>query len=185
MPSLNPNAQVVSSSTSGSSALTTTNFLQPNSFKLTINRKNFPNLEFFCQTIMHPDVTTPSVQVSYKGIGDLALPADKINFGELTCMIILDEDMNSYVEMLNWMKRIVISKTISATSAGANFDSNPPSYADMTLSILSSSNNQIRKIRYIDCIPVSLGNINFESVASGDQYITYPASFKFSYFELT
>ena len=33
------------------------NYLQPTSFKLVIDRKNFPNLEFFCQQVTHPGNT--------------------------------------------------------------------------------------------------------------------------------
>jgi hypothetical protein len=58
----------------------------------------------------------------------------------------------------------------------------PPTYADVTLSILNSSNNLSREIRYIDCMPTSLGSINFETVA-GDQFLTYTVSFRYSYFE--
>jgi hypothetical protein len=182
MVTLNPSASVDLTLTSSASAINTTNFLQPNSFKLTIDRKNFPNLEFFCQSVLHPDMTAPAAEVSYKRIGNLPMPGDKLTFGELTCMIILDENMNSYTEMYNWMQRIV--QTVQKPSLNRS-DAIPPSHADMTVSILSSANNQTRQIRYIDCVPVGLGNISFESMASGDQFITYPASFRFSYFEFT
>jgi hypothetical protein len=59
-----------------------------------------------------------------------------------------------------------------------------PNYADITLSILSSHNNQTKQVRYIDCVPTSLGDINFESTASGQEFITFAATFRFNYFEL-
>ena len=186
MVTLTPSVAVDLSLTNSSSALTTTNFLQPNAFKLTINRKNFPNLEFFCQSFLHPETTTNAGEVPYQRISNIPMPPDKISFGELTCMVILDEEMNSYTEMHNWMQRLIQTKSKSAMSVGtnkANFDQSPPTYADITLSILSSANNVTRQIRYIDCLPSSLGNISFESISGGDQFITYPASFRFSYFE--
>ena len=61
---------------------------------------------------------------------------------------------------------------------------NPPHFADITLHILNSTNNLSKQIRYLDCIPTSLGDIQFESTSSGDTYITFGASFRFSYFEL-
>jgi hypothetical protein len=106
MVTLTPSVAVDLSLTNSSSALTTTNFLQPNAFKLTINRKNFPNLEFFCQSFLHPDTTTAAVEVPYQRISNIPMPPDKISFGELTCMVILDEEMNSYTEMHNWMLEI-------------------------------------------------------------------------------
>jgi hypothetical protein len=61
---------------------------------------------------------------------------------------------------------------------------NPPTYADVTLSILSSHNNLTKQVRYIDCVPVALGDIVFESTASGTEFIVFNAAFRFNYFEL-
>jgi hypothetical protein len=61
---------------------------------------------------------------------------------------------------------------------------NPPTYADITLSILSSHNNLTKQVRYIDCVPTSLGDIVFESTASGTEFIVFSSSFRFNYFEL-
>ena len=60
----------------------------------------------------------------------------------------------------------------------------PPTTADITLSILSSHNNQTKQVRYLDSVPTSLGDISFESTASGTEFITFVATFRFSYFEL-
>jgi|TARA_R110000868_G_scaffold409664_1_gene695608 hypothetical protein len=169
-----------------SSAITTTNFLQPNAYKLTINRKNFPNLEFFCQSVFHPEMTANPAELPYKNVSNVPVPGDKLTFGELTCMIILDENMNSYIEMYKWLSRIVQTNyktNFNGASGSNNITAQPPTHADVTLSILSSANNVTRKIRYIDCIPVSLGNINFESTAGTDNVITYPAGFRYTYFE--
>ena len=54
--------------TNSGSAITTTNFLQPNAYKITINRKNFPNLEFFCQSVFHPEMTANAAELPYKNI---------------------------------------------------------------------------------------------------------------------
>ena len=88
--------------------------------------------------------------------------------------------------MYKWLSRIVQTDLKTPLGNGtktSNFTDEPPTYADITLSILSSSNNVTRQIRYIDCIPVSLANINFESTAGTDNVITYMAGFRYTYFE--
>ena len=52
------------------------------------------------------------------------------------------------------------------------------------MTILSSHNNLTRQVRYIDCIPTALTDIQFESTAGGESFITFGASFRFTYFEL-
>jgi len=181
MPTLNPAVTVAVSDTVSSSGLNNLNYLQPSAFKLTIDRKHFANLEFFAQTILHPSLSMNPVEVPFKRISSIPFAGDKLTFTELTCMIIVDENLNSYTEMYNWMNRLVEqNETVPSNRLAAV----PPSTADMTLSILSSHNNTVRTIRYLDCLPVSLGDMTLESTSGDVQYITFPATFRFSTFEL-
>ena len=89
--------------------------------------------------------------------------------------------MTSYNEMYSWMRRIVDNVEVSAsdrTSLAA------PTYSQIILSILSSHNNQTKQVKFYDCIPTSLGDITFESTASGTEFITFAVSFRFTYFDL-
>lgn len=159
---------------------TNLNYLQPTSFKLLIDRQHYPNLEFFAQSVTHPSQQMAHVEVPFRKVS-VPQPGDTLQFGELTADIILDEDMNSYTEMFNWMRRNLDNLTkspLNRTSRDAY------SSADITLSILSSHNNQIRQIRYIDAFPTDLGSVQFQSTGAGTDYLTFTASFRFTYFEL-
>lgn len=163
------------------------NYLQPTSFKLTIDRRNYPNLEFFCQSVTHPGMLMSAVEMPFRKVAGVPFPGDKLTFNELSCNIILDENMQGYDEMFQWIRRLLdtdIDYRVNSTQRTGNSMQNPPTYADITLSILSSHNNTTKKVRYIDAVPVALGDINFESTASGTEFITYNASFRFNYFEL-
>lgn len=163
------------------------NYLQPTSFKLTIDRRNYPNLEFFCQSVTHPGMLMSAVEMPFRKVAGVPFPGDKLTFNELSCNIILDENMKGYDEMFKWIRRLLdtdIDYRVSSTQKAGATMQEPPTYADITLSILSSHNNTTKKVRYIDAVPVALGDINFESTASGTEFITYNASFRFNYFEL-
>ena len=47
----------------------------------------------------HPSISVPVAEVPYSRIGNLAIPGDKLTFGELEAIIVVDENMNSYTEM--------------------------------------------------------------------------------------
>jgi len=160
---------------------TNINYLAPTSFKLVIDRRNYPNLEFFAQTIQHPGASVASTEVPIPRLSSLSLPGDKLTFGELSAIIILDEDMTSYTEMFEWLTRMVESNRQSATD---DIGSAPRTESDITVSILTSHNNPNKQIKYIDCIPTMVGDINFESVVGDVQFLTFPVSFRFSYFEI-
>lgn len=178
MPTLNPSITV--DTTTATSGLNNVNYLQPNAFKLTIDHKHFQNLEFFAQTILHPALSANPVELPYKRVSTIPFAGDKLTFGELTAMIIVDENMNSYTEMYNWLQRsIEQEERVPSLRTSAK----PPLYADITVSILSSHNNKTRQIRYIDSIPVGLGDMTLESTSGDVTFITFPATFRFSYFE--
>lgn len=158
------------------------NYLQPTSFKLTIDRQNFPNLEFFVQSFTHPGMIMNSVEVPFRKITSIPLIGDKLTFNEMQANIILDEDLKAYDEMYSWMRRNLDIENVTPSMRTAT---QPPSTADITLSILSSHNNTTKTVRYLDSIPVALTDIQFESTAGGETFITFGASFRFTYFELS
>jgi len=185
MPQLNPVNTSVLNPKKNISTLTTTNFLQPTGFKMLINRKNFPNLEYFAQSFTHPDMTASAVELPYSRVSSVPFAPDKISFGELSVNVILDEELNSYQEMQNWLERLVETKEKRpmGLSGTVDYDVSPPTYADITLSVLSSANNTLKQIRYIACMPTSIGSVNFEAVST-EQNIAYPVNFRYTYFEI-
>ena len=68
------------------------NYLQPTSFKLVIDRKNFPNLEFFCQQVTHPGLIIPAAEVPVRRMQSIPFPGESLTINELSCDILLDED---------------------------------------------------------------------------------------------
>lgn len=159
---------------------TNINYLQPTSYKLVIDRDNYPNLEYFAQTITHPGMILNPSEVPFRKIAGVPIVGGSLTFNELSATIILDEDMTAYDEMYAWIRRVVDNQPVGALERNSG---NPPTYSDITLSILSSHNNQTKQVKYLECCPTALGDINFESTATGTEFITFSVSFRFTYFE--
>lgn len=159
---------------------TNINYLQPTSYKLVIDRENYPNLEYFAQTITHPGMILNPSEVPFRKIAGVPIVGGSLTFSEMSATIILDEDMTAYDEMYSWIRRVVDNVPVRALDREAG---KAPTYADITLSILSSHNNQTKQIKYLECTPTALGDINFESTATGTEFITFSVSFRFTYFE--
>jgi|TARA_Y100000356_G_scaffold19267_1_gene13728 hypothetical protein len=159
------------------------NYLQPTSYKLTIDRENYPNLEYFAQSVTHPGMIMNPVEMPYKQLSGIPFTGAKLTYNELSANLILDENLSSYDEMYNWMRRLLTQEEIPAIKR--NFRTKVvPTYSDIVVSILSSHNNKTKQIKYIDCIPIALGDITFESTATGTEFVTFAISFRFSYFDL-
>ena len=160
------------------------NYLQPTGFKLVIDRTTYPNLEFFVQDFTHAGVIMNTADLGYKKIAAIPFIGDKLTYNEMLANIILDEDMLSYREMHKWMRRILDQDNITALDRFANSTMRPPAQSDITLSVLNSSNNPIVRIIYRDCIPTALTDIQFQSTAGGESFLTFGASFRFTYFDI-
>ena len=160
---------------------TNLNYLQPTGFKVSIDRENYPNLEFFCQGVSHPDITLAAGEMPFRKIRNIPIPGGELDFGELTLDTIVDEDMEAYKEMNDWMRRILDNPLLGPLERS---DNAVPSTADITLTVLNSHNNKTRSIKYQECTPTTLGGIQFTSTASGTEYLTCQMSFRFIDFEL-
>ena len=119
------------------------NYLQPTGFRVTIDRTRYPNLEYFVQSVSHPGATMTPVELPVRRLTSVPLAGDNVTFGEVSFSLILDENLVGYQEMFNWIVRIANEGQVSAGER----DTKIPTYADITLSILSSHNNSVKKIR--------------------------------------
>lgn len=159
-----------------------TNLLQQAGFKVVMDRKNYPNFEFFAQSFTHPGVNLPAAEnANTSRIQSVPMPGDALAFDDISVTILIDEDFNAYTEIFNWMVRLVNENYTSAYKA-INTES-VPSTSDMKITALSSHNNVVKTFTYRDAFPVSIGAVDFE--ASTSEYLTLPVSFRYTYFDIT
>ncbi len=156
------------------------NPLQPQGFKLTIDRKNYPNLEFFAQSVTHPGISGDTPEERYRG-QLLAGTPSALTFDDLEATILVDEDMNSYIEVINWLFRMVNENEVSQLNSGVN---TIPHKCDILVTILTSANNANKKILYKDAYPVNVGSLALEVVNGETNSITAPVTFKYTRFEI-
>lgn len=153
----------------------TTNFLSPTGFRVSVNRKYTPKLEMLAQTVQHPATNIDFVEIPYRRAG-ISTAGAKMSFGEVTFDVIMDEKMLAYQEMFDWMKFLVENES--------KLSQDRASYSEIQLFILNSSNNSNRSIIYHNAHPSLLGDIQFASTSGEVQYLTFPVSFQFDYWEL-
>jgi hypothetical protein len=158
-----------------------TNLLQSNNFKIILDKKNYGLLEFNATSVQHPSVSLAPSAIPIPGNASVAFPGDALDFGELTIDFLLDEKMAVYLEIFDWMKRLV---TDPYTIAGSNMREETFSEIDITVAPLTSTNNISRKIKYLNCWPTSLSDLTLDTKSDAPDYLTVAASFHFNEFEI-
>ena len=160
------------------------NLFQPTSFRVVMNRKFYGTFQFFVSRVAHPGAQNAAAETPFSRLGGVPMPGNSMTYGELSMDVLLDEDFRSYIEIYDWMLRHVNEEQI-ADRVGYGSSQDPiPSYADIHITALNSNNGKNVEFRYKDCVPVSIGDINFDAQNQGVDFITFPASFRFSYFEI-
>jgi hypothetical protein len=161
-----------------------TNYLQPTKFLLTFDRTG--DVQYFCQSINLPGVNIGQAQFSTPLV-DLHVPDRKITHNPLSIQFNVDESLNTWQQLYAWFRSIASPTSFEERNRltalqNANKSSNS-NYSDATLTVLSSLNNPILTIRYYNCFPISLSDIQFDTTKSADDIISADASFMFDYFK--
>lgn len=143
------------------------NLLSPNGFKLTIDSTQFANTEYFCISAPIPSVSAAEVNLPFRNKQN-AYPGEKVNYTPLDIRYMVTENMENYVELFNWLVN--------------NSNENKVSAYDITLHILTSSNNVIRQVRFVEAFPVTIGAIDFYTQNTDVEYVVADASFQYSHF---
>lgn len=159
--------------TASNEFLSNVGYLSPVGFRLLIDRIRYPNVQFSVQTAEIPDVSveTASYPTPQRTI---EIPGDKVNYSDFSCQFIVDEQLENYYEIYEWLLGLVTeqdSKSIQKTR-------------DMTLLVLDSHNNVSREVHFADAYPTSLSAVQFDSKTRDIQYLVGDVTFKYSYFDI-
>ena len=177
-------------------------YTSPTQFRFILNQ--IPKVQFFVQAANIPGISLGEavIPTPYK---DIHYVGDKVTYENLTIQFIVDEHLENYIEMHNWMIGIGFPKsrqqftnfrsTTSNTSNAAGKAQTDigkvglsvperPLYSDATLSILSNKNNPLVEIRFSDCFPVSLSGLDYTQQVSDVEYLTASVDFRYKLYEI-
>jgi|SRR6056300_493981 len=162
------------------------NPLSPVGFRLDIEK--LPEVSYFCQEATIPDVTLSSIAVPTP-LAQIQVPDSILQYGDLIVNFLVDEDMNNYKSLYNWVKGLGFpndhreyTETIEADRRFGTSELTK-NYSDASLSILSSSNTVVQTIKFIDLFPISIASLQFGSNLNDVNYLQGNAIFRYTSYE--
>ena len=165
------------------------NFLSPTGFKFALTRT--PKVGFFCNQANIPDLNLGiAMQPSYTKM--LPTPGDIIEFGDLNLRFLVDENLENYMEIQNWMRGLGFPENLSQFTEleesglvrGNYLKDRQNIYSDGTLQVLTSSQIPNFQITFKDLFPYSLSTMIFDATDSDIQYFTADVSFKYTIYSI-
>lgn len=116
---------------------------------------NSPFMNFFCQTIVIPSVTTNGAMVPTP-YSDTWRHGDKLVYEPLNVSILIDEDLMVWEEAYNWIRGL----TYPHDSAEYRAQVKRGLYADMSIIFLKNSKNPNLMLRIRNAHPIFVGPVN-------------------------
>ena len=161
------------------------NFLSGVAFKF--NLAKFPKVDFFSNSARIPELSLELArQSSY--LKNIDVPGERLSFGDFTLRFLVDENMENYLSVYNWLKGLGFPesgkqfKDITTDSDGVRDPKE--AFCDGTLSILNSNYREVAKVKFNDLFPVSITSLDFDATNTDVQYFTAEATFKYTIYDL-
>ena len=127
--------------------------MSPKEFRFTIER--LPHVTYFAQDANIPGVSSnPTVtQTPFK---EIYTHGDRLSFNTFSVTVRIDEKMNNFIEIFNWMKGLTYPDEFSQY---ANLLAGDGLYSDATLTVLSNAKNPSVEFGFRDVFPISIGDV--------------------------
>ena len=159
-----------------------------------------PTVEFFCQTANIPGISIGTASMP-TGLKDIPIPGEKISYSDLAISFLVDENLNNYKEIHDWLLGLGAPQnhnqfsTLRDTGADRfpGQTTNSPNnntvpdggtYSDATLTVLNSKNIAVTEIRFHNIFPTSLGALSYDVQASDVNYLSTAVDFSYMYYEI-
>ena len=164
-----------------------------------------PEVEFTCQTANIPGISLGGATQSTPLL-DVPVPGDKLTFGSLYITFLVDENLNNYKEIHDWLLGLGFPQNYTqfqdlqtegqdrfpgSTRSTANIGRQPRAplpeggiYSDATLTVLNSKNIAKTEIRFQNVYPTSLSGLSYDIKLADVDYLQASVSFAYMYYEI-
>jgi len=162
------------------------NFLSGIAFKF--NLAKFPKVDFFSNSARIPELTLElTSQPSY--LKTIDVPGERLTYGDLTLRFLVDENMENYISVYNWLTGLGFPETTKEFAdliKDKDGQRDPKeAFCDGTLRILNSNYREVAKVKFNDLFPTSLTSLDFDATNTDVQYFTAEATFKYTLYKIS
>ena len=161
------------------------NFLAPVGFKFILAK--YPKVSFFSNSARIPEISLgTAIQPSY--LKDIDVPGEKLTYGDLVIRFLVDENMQNYMAVHNWLKGIGFPETPQqfkdqVTDVDGIKDEKEV-FSDGSLHILNSNFQDVAIVRFNDLFPVGLTSLEFDATETDINYFTAEVVMRYTVYNI-
>ena len=173
-----------------SEQLTNNNYLSPIGFLFILEKAR--KVSFLCQKAEIPTFSISELQVPTPGFVQLASPDGQSTFANLTLDFIVDENLENYMQIHNWMRAIATpddyEDRFNWIDDKVDIRTSQPRpntlLTDGTLQVLNNNNQTNFEVRFRDMFPISLSSLPFDVSQSDNDYFTASVTFRYTVYDV-
>ena len=160
------------------------NFLSPLNFKFFLKRA--PHVNFFVTKANIPSLRLPTNEIPTI-FNRIPNPIAHIDYGMFEISFQVDEDLNNYMELHNWIRGLGFPEKFEEYAAIKNKSqiSGEGLTSDLGLIILNSTKTPNFQFTFRDAFPVYLSDVVFDTTLQDVQYLTATAQFQYTLYDVT
>ena len=173
-------------------------------WRLAFNR--IPKTTWFCTAANVPGITLGEAQYATP-MSDMFVAGDKLTFETLNITFLVDEELQNYRELWEWIVGIGspvnhsqwttaltkgdgITTNFSAVGSDDNIDPRQKAtstdknlYSDATLIVYNSKNMPKVNVKFKDMFPTSISSLEYSQDLTDVEYFKASATFRYLYYE--
>jgi hypothetical protein len=155
------------------------NHLKHNEFDVVIDR--LPNIPFYAKRTAIPSVNANKV-MRPSPFNPLYETGDTVDYGELTVSFVVDEDMENYEAVFNWIHGYAFPQD------GDQYDEIKKSKegltSDITVMVKNNHTNPHIDFTFLNCFPTSLSEVSLDTSAEASVVVECTITFAYQSFEM-
>lgn len=155
------------------------NYLSTGGFAIKIAR--LPNVEFFSQKVLLPGVTANPVETQTPLRKFYSVP-DHLNYADLDLTFIIDENMENYREIYEWLKGIGTPDNLEQYDKLKN--SVDGDQSDITIMLLNSHKNPNVEFTFSNAFPIGLTPISLDLAQQDVVYAEATVTMRYDAFDI-
>lgn len=161
------------------------NFLSPVGFKFTLAK--YPKVSFMCNSAKIPELTLGvAKQPTY--LKTIDVPGEILVFGDLTLKFLVDENMENYMIIHNWITGLGSPRSLKQyadlITDKDGVKDGKEAFSDGNLRVLNSNYKETAIVRFQDLFPISITSLDFDATLTDIQYFTAQVTFKYTIYDI-
>ena len=152
-----------------------TNINQLNVVSFATNFLRMPGVNYFCQRVNIPGISLSNT-IQSTPFANIPIEGDVLEFEDLSLAFVVDEDMQNYLELYNWLHALGFPERYAQYDNQAGKDIK----SDVNIIIHTNKSNPNYSVLFKDVFPISVGAIPFDTNSTDLEPIIVDATFKYT-----